>query len=261
MLFSTLSDYINANAPMTNLPELLNLHHSNPLGLHPIVIPIILLLLALGMHIVTCKIYYKNRHNLYPLLYALVSVTVVATYYYCFSGDLPLYRDKDLQSEEICIGWFCQQDIVGLGWAIVGIVLLSFTVYCFLKSLMQMTAHLNETLGVKESIWREWTGIVLTMLVGASVAGVVDNISPITGVWIMLLYQLVIIVLTLVKLGLDIARTHNPGRCILATVCFFIGFEAVTMLTIECIEGIIYLFIPIVSLFATVDFLHKKRVS
>ena len=45
---------------MTNLPELLNLHHSNPLGLHPIVIPIFLLVLAVGMHITSTT---KNTPN------------------------------------------------------------------------------------------------------------------------------------------------------------------------------------------------------
>ena len=82
MIFQSLSEYINANAPMTNLPELLNLHHSNPLGLHPIVIPIFLLLLAVAMHITTYRIYFKDHRNLYPLLYTLVALAVVATYYY-----------------------------------------------------------------------------------------------------------------------------------------------------------------------------------
>ena len=45
----SLAEYITTNAPMSNIPELLNLHHSNPLGLHPIVIPILLLVLAVAM--------------------------------------------------------------------------------------------------------------------------------------------------------------------------------------------------------------------
>ena len=107
MILQSLSDYINANAPMTNIPELLGLHHNNPLGLHPIVIPVLLFLLAIGMHITTHQIHYKERRSLYPLLYTLAGVAVVATYYYCFSGDLPLFEDYQLRREEVCIGWFC----------------------------------------------------------------------------------------------------------------------------------------------------------
>ena len=82
MFLQSLSDYINANAPMSNLPELLSLHHGNPLGLHPIVIPIVLLLLAVAMNVTTHRINYRGKDNLYPLLYTLVGLAVVCTYYY-----------------------------------------------------------------------------------------------------------------------------------------------------------------------------------
>ena len=52
MIFSTLSEYINANAPMSNIPALLGLHHSNPLGLHPIAIPIFLRVLAVARRVI-----------------------------------------------------------------------------------------------------------------------------------------------------------------------------------------------------------------
>ena len=48
-------------------------------------------------------------------------------------------------------------------------------------------------------------------------------------------------------------------RCLLSAVCFLVVFKAVTMLTIECIEGYIYLFIPIVGLFISADAHYKKR--
>ena len=106
-----LAEYINANAPMSNLPELLDLHHSNPLGLHPIAIPIFLLVAAVAMHLTTNRIYHQDKRSLYPLLYTLVALAVVATYYYCFSGDLPLFEDWDLHRKEISVGWFCQKNI------------------------------------------------------------------------------------------------------------------------------------------------------
>lgn len=33
------------------------------------------------------------------------------------------------------------------------------------------------------------------------------------------------------------------------------------MLAIECIEGFIYIFIPVVGVFATVDFRYKKKTK
>lgn len=259
MILQSLSDYINANAPMTNIPELLGLHHGNPLGLHPIVIPVLLLLLAIGMHITTHQIYYKERRTLYPLLYILAGVAVVATYYYCFSDDLPLFEDYQLRRKEICIGWFCQRSIVGVAWSVIGVVLLTYTVYYFKTGLMQLLANLCDSMGMEEKQWREWQIFFFVMLFGATVAGVVDEFAPIAGVWIMLAYLLLIVLLTLIKFVVDITRTHNVVRCLLAAVCFLIGIGAVTMLVIECIEGYIYFFLPVIIAFATVSYRYKKK--
>lgn len=259
MFSSTLSDYINANAPMSNIPELLNLHHSNPLGLHPIAIPIFLMVLAVTMRIVTVLVYKKGRSNLYPLLYSTWWVAVAATYYYCFAGDLPLFEDDDLQRKEICIGWFCQRQVVGVGWSLLGVALLSYTAYCMLNVLMHIIAHQSDRMGLSEKQWREWSWIVAAMLLGASAAGIADDFTPITGIWIMIGYHIVIFLMTVTKLVVDTVRTHFFGRCLLSAVCFLIAFEAITMLAIECIEGYIYLFIPIVGLFANADYRYKKK--
>jgi hypothetical protein len=61
------------------------------------------------------------------------------------------------------------------------------------------------------------------------------------------------------KAIVDMVRTHNPGRCMAVALCFFVGIEAVTMLAIECIEGNIYIFIPVVFIFATVSVHYKKK--
>lgn len=150
-LIGSLSEYINANAPMTNIPELLSLHHSNPLGLHPIAIPIFLLILAVAMHVCTHLISSKGRESLYPLLYTLLGVAVVSTFYYCFSSDLPLFEDWQLGKKEISIGWFCQRSIVGIGWAMLGEVLLAYIVFFFMSALMLAVAHISDTMGIKES--------------------------------------------------------------------------------------------------------------
>lgn len=259
MIFNTLSDYINANAPMSNIPELLNLHHSNPLGLHPIAIPILLLVLAVAMRIVTLIINKKERRNLYPLLYSLWWLSVAATYYYCFSGDLPLFEDVDLGRKEICIGWFCQRQVVGLGWSIVGVVLLSYVAYSMFNVLLHVIAHQSDRMGLSEKQWREWNWIIVTMLLGASAAGIADDTAPITGIWIMIAYHVAVFLMVLAKLVVDTVRTHLFHRCLLSAVCFLVVFEAITMLAIECIEGYIYLFIPIVGLFISADARYHKR--
>ena len=233
MLLLSLSEYINANAPMSNLPELLSLHHSNPLGLHPIAIPILLLVLAVAMHVTTYRIIKYDKRNLYPLLYTLVGLAIVSTYYYCFSDDLPLFEDVDLHRKEISVGWFCQRDIVGLGWSLLGELLLTYVVYSFMTSLMQLVGKLSDAMA--------------------------DVFAPITGVWIMLVYQTVMVLMIVAKTVHDIVGTHKPWRCLFVGLCFLVGIEAVTMLAVECIEGNIYFFIPVVFIFTTVHVRYKKK--
>ena len=259
MFMQGLSEYINANAPMSNLPELLSLHHSNPLGLHPIAIPIFLLVLAVAMHVTTYRIIKYDKRNLYPLLYTLVGLAIVSTYYYCFSDDLPLFEDVDLHRKEISVGWFCQRDIVGLGWSLLGELLLTYVVYSFMTSLMQLVGKLSDAMGMTEKEWMEWQPVIFVMLLGVSVAGVADVFAPITGVWIMLVYQTVMVLMIIAKTVHDIVATHKPWRCLFVGLCFLVGIEAVTMLAIECIEGNIYFFIPVVFIFTTVQVRYKKK--
>jgi hypothetical protein len=65
--------------------------------------------------------------------------------------------------------------------------------------------------------------------------------------------------MVLAKLVVDTVRTHLFHRCLLSAVCFLVVFEAITMLAIECIEGYIYLFIPIVGLFISADARYHKK--
>lgn len=261
MLISTLSEYIHANAPMSNIPELLNLHHSNPLGLHPIAIPIILLVLAVVMRFITYQVYRKKRRGLYPLLYSLWWVSIAAAYYYCFSGDLPLFKDIDLSRTEICVGWFCQSQIVGVACSLLGVVMLSFVTYNLLSVLLHIIAHQSDRLGLSDKEWKEWYWIIIAMLVGASAAGIADDFAPITGVWIMIVYHVVVILMAIAKLIIDTKRTHCFGRCLLSTLAFLITFEAITMLSIECIEGYIYLFLPVVALLASAENHYEKKAE
>ena len=71
-------------------------------------------------------------------------------------------------------------------------------------------------------------------------------------------YHVVVLLMTVAKLIVDIHRTHLFWRCLFSAVCFLVVFEAITMLAIECIEGCIYLFVPIVGLFFSADYRYKK---
>ena len=186
-------------------------------------------------------------------------IAVAAIYYYCFSGDLPLFEDTDLGRTEICVGWFCQRQIVSIGWSLLGVAMLSFVIYVMLNILFQVIAHQSDRMGLNEKQWREWSWIVAAMLLGASVAGITDDFAAFTGVWIMIVYHVVVLLMTIAKLITDTVRTRKFGRCLLSALCFLVVFEAITMLTIECIEGYIYLFLPIVGLFASADFHYKKK--
>ncbi len=259
MFLSSLSEYIGSHAPMTNIPALLGIHHSNPLAFHPIVIPLFLLVLCVALRVVSHYVYRKERRGLYPLLYTLWWAAVAATYYYCFSGDLPLYTDTSLGRSEICVGWFCQRQIVGLAWSLLGVALLSYVVYIMLNVLLHVIAHQSDRMGLSEKHWHEWSWIVVAMLLGASAAGIADDLEPIVGIWIMIGYHLLVLLMTLVKLIADTRRTRLFGRCLLSALCFLVVFEAVTMLAIECIEGYIYLFVPIVGLFFSADFHYTKK--
>ena len=151
--------------------------------------------------------------------------------------------------------------MVGVGWSLLGVVLLSFTVYTMLAVLQHVIAHQSDRMGLVDKQWNEWTWIIITMLVGASAAGIADDFAPIAGIWIMIAYLVVVLLMVLVKLVVDTVRTHLFWRCLFSALCFVVVFEAVTMLAIECIEGYIYLFIPIVALFGSADARYRRRAA
>jgi hypothetical protein len=75
----------------------------------------------------------------------------------------------------------------------------------------------------------------------------------------MIAYHIVMFLMVVAKLVVDTRRTHLFHRCLFSAFCFLVAFEAITMLAIECIEGYIYLFIPIVGLFISADARYKKK--
>ena len=256
----SLSEYIVSHQPISNLPSLLDLHHSNPLGVHPLVPLCLMLLLAVAMHIILYRVSYRNADRLYPVLYALLGVEVLVAFYYCFMGNLPLFYDSDVKAREISVGWFCQHDIVGYFWSIVGVLLLTYTVSVMANALMQTMAQLSVDAGFTENKpWKEWKWVLGIMLFGMSAATIADSVNPVTGSWILLCTEVLQTLAIIGKAVADGIRMHNAWRGLLFGVVFFLAFQAITMLTIEALEGYIYILLILVFIFSCTKARKKAK--
>ncbi|MBQ2541810.1 MAG: hypothetical protein II554_00545 [Bacteroidales bacterium] len=143
------------DSPITNIPELVNWHHSNPLGINPLGLLIFIFIIAAFMELVNFQIRYRDKAKFYPILYTLFGITLVSIYYYCFMADLPTV---DRYGEKPCIGWFCDYDVVGdWGLTILGLVGLVLVVYWMICAVMQVTAQMSVHAGLSEGKkWKEW---------------------------------------------------------------------------------------------------------
>ncbi|MBR3947110.1 MAG: hypothetical protein IKJ56_08450, partial [Bacteroidales bacterium] len=65
-----------SESPVTNIPELLNLHRSNPLGINPLGLLIFIFIIAAFMELVNFQIRYRDKAKFYPILYTLFGITL-----------------------------------------------------------------------------------------------------------------------------------------------------------------------------------------
>ena len=152
-------DYINQFTP-SNIPDLLNIHHNNPLGIPIIAQLLIIFVLVEVMGVFDYKIRNKGKSQYYPVLYVLLAVSLISIYYYCFQSvecfQAAIPKLKVIE-DPYAIGWFCQHQIVGWGWVVVGVLALIHVIYTLLCAVMQVTAemsvHANLVEGKK---WKEW---------------------------------------------------------------------------------------------------------
>lgn len=239
------------DSPITNIPELVNWHHSNPLGINPLGLLIFIFIMAAFMELVNFQIRYRDKAKFYPILYTLFGITLVSIYYYCFMADLPTV---DRYGEKPCIGWFCDYDVVGdWGLTILGLVGLVLVVYWMICAVMQVTAQMSVHAGLSEGKkWKEWKWGTVVALAGlaASVIVYIAKASASACSWVLFGSQIVMILFCLVKMVLDCVRTKSAWGVAIALV-FFLGIEALIMLSIECMYGAIVFCVVILGAFAS----------
>ena len=229
---------LSESSPITNIPELLDLHHSNPIGIKPLALLIFIFIVAAVMEFVNFKIRRRGKSNYYPILYSLFGVSLLSIFYYCFMDDLPLAKMVDSYADKPCIGWFCHPEAVG-GWglAILGLVALVLVVYWMICAVMQVTAQMSVHAGLSEGKkWKEWKWGTIVALVGlaASVIVYLAKASASACSWVLFISQICMIIFCVVKMIADCVRTKSAWGIPIALV-FYIGIVAVIMLSIECI--------------------------
>ena len=247
-----------SESAITNIPDLINLHHSNPLGVNPLGLLIFIFIMAALMELVNFHIRYRDRSKFYPILYTLFGITLISIYYYCFISDLPIVNRW---GEKPCIGWFCDYDVVGdWGLTILGLVGLVLVVYWMICAVMQVTAEMSVHAGLSEGKkWKEWKwGTVVALAgLGASVIVYIAKASAAACSWVLLGSQIAMLLFCLVKLVLDCVRTKSAWGVAIALV-FFLGIEAVIMLSIECMYGALVFCVAILGAFASAKARKKK---
>ena len=275
-------EYFTTNSPITNLPDLLNLHHSNPLGINYIVQIAIIFVLVEVMAFVNFRIRYRDKSQLYPALYTLLGIVLVMIYYYCFQDTLPLSRmhstlyaptegtatmAADITNPNVAsggrpaIGWFCYPEIVGWPIAIVSLILLTQVIFCILSACMQVAAQLSvEAKLIEGKPWKEWKAAVYLLLIGVLLTALSAFISPIATTWTLFGFQIVLLGFVIYKIIIDIKRCHSFKWGFLIGLTFYLGIVACLMLSLECLRGAIF-FIVVLAAFLTNAKARKKKVK
>lgn len=255
----SLVQFIHDNSPVTNLPDLLGWHHNNPLGISPLAQLIIIFVLVAVMEAFDYMIRHREKPQYYPVLYALLGVSVVAVFYYCFQNGLPLLTDS-VQENQPCIGWFCQPSIVGWPWAIVGLIALTFVIYSLLCAVMQVAAQLSVEAGlIEDKPWKEWKWALFIVLLGCAVVGISYYFNQAVSSWAFLAFNVLLVAFVIFKIVYDCIRCRNIFWSLLIGLTFLIGITATYMLTLECLRGLIFLLVLFMVFFSRAKARKKKK--
>lgn len=248
-----------ASAPVTNIPDLLNWHHSNPLGIPPLVTLLFILVISLVIAYVNYTIRYKGLSQNYPVLYTLFSISFIAMLYYCFQGDLPTYLLQGATVQDIRIGWFVDPNMVGLGWALIGIISLSVVLYIMISAIMQITAQISFIGGMKDRKWKEWKSILVTVMLFALLSGIGLALNYyIFAYWAIIAMVAITIILVIVKAIRDWSRCKSPLYGIGGAAAFFFAIIPIEILTVECLHGFVYFAVVIIALLSIAKARKKK---
>lgn len=255
-------DYIAENAPITNLPDLpgfISLQHDNPLGLPLWLQLAVILVLAEVMAFVNYRVRYKGASGLYPLLYTLFGVTVLACGYYCFQCTFPEYKVWDDIDPRPFIGWFCMPSIVGWPLALLMLLLLTHVIYSILTALMQIVAQLSvEARYTDNKPWKEWKAEVFIMLVGSLAVSVALFASYTASSWILVATELLIVLFIVCKIIADTVRSRRFGWSLLIGLIYLVGIEVCFMLSLECLRGCVFFIVVLAALLTQAKARKKK---
>lgn len=258
-----LVQYINDNNPILNIPDLLNIHHDNPLGIPPVALLLFIFVVVEVMGFFNYKIRNKGKSEYYPVLYSLLAVSLIAIYYYCFQSGFPTI-DIKLPGQTVSkpvIGWFCQAEVVGWPIAIVSMIALAHVCYVLLCAVMQTTAQLTvEANMIEGKKWKEWKALTLILLLGVLVIGVCSYITDfiIVSSWAILIELILMVVFVLAKIIADTIRMKNFKWGFLIGVTFFVGCIATMMLIIDCFRGLLFFLVIFMAFFSRVKASKKQ---
>ncbi len=239
---------------LTNLPDLLGLHIGNPLGLSPLAMLIIIFVVASVMTVFNHQIRYRDGGRFYPALYILFGVSLAAVFYYVFQADLPKI------GETACIGWHCRSSLVGMAWAVVGIVLTTAVAFCLFIATMQIVAQLSVEAGMslEEKRWKEWKWGLGIVLFGVAVSAIAFEINRSVGSWALLITALVTVAFVVFKIVHDTLYCHNLLWALLIGVVFLLGTAASMALFLEVAHACVYLTVFLVAFLAMAKARKKK---
>lgn len=252
-------EYVNSNSPITNLPDLFNLHHSNPLGISVWGQMIFILVVVTAMGIVNFFIRYRDKAKLYPALYTLLTISVIAIYYYCFQSGLRMYSFWPDVDPRPIIGWFCQPKMVGTLPAAIGLIVLTYVIFILLSAIMQVAAQCSvEAKLIEGKPWKEWKVLIFIILVGVLVVNVALFVSYVACSWALIALEVLIIAFIIYKIIADSLRCHNIGWGLAIGLPVLIGSNAALMLSLECLRGTV-LYIVVLAAFLTQAKARKKK--
>jgi hypothetical protein len=264
-------EFISSNSPITNIPDLFNLHHSNPLSIPVAVQLALILLLSAAMFIVNIRISYHGKQKLYPALYTLLGLTLVACCYYCFIDSSFLSESNHIEGTgfhsvefepKAFIGWFCMPGLVGWGKALISLALLTFVIYSILSAVMQTVAELSVHAGMslETKPWKEWKVAVFLMLVGALLVTVTLFSNLVLSSWMLVATMLVLFVFVVCKIIVDSLRCKSFGWGLLIGLVYMVSIYLCLILTLECLRGCVF-FIVLLAAFLTQAKARKKQVQ
>lgn len=255
----SLAQYILDNAPISNIPDLLNLHHGNPLGFGLVSQLVFIFIIVEVMNCFNFFIRNRGRSEFYPVLYSLLFVSLVSIYYYCFQADLPTVQITGSDVIKPCIGWFCQHSAVGWGWAIISLILLTHVIYCLLCAIMQVAAQFTVEANLLEGKkWKEWKIALGILLMGIMLTAISFFIDPVFSSWSLFVLILFMIGFVIFKIIADSIRCHNFKWGFFIGITFFIGIIAALMLAIECLHGLIFFFSVFLAVFVNAKASKKQ---